>query len=291
MGIIWAALGIGAIVAVILFALAQQWQRTLREHSWALRRLTDRIQDLEEMADPRFRQRLSDSSPVPLEQVFTLSFRLDERFWRNALRLTEDDRRFISEFGSFVGSVKLERWRSHTVATVTEVLPDRKATGWQTRSLDFYPGLSGDGHALTLWELDLARPGAASERPPSLELVLRQEDIELRGNLCGASVQSNDDGSAPAEEDVVFFRVPLDTAELAKFRSPDPLDSPSDNGGPSGASEMAAGPDSWQAFYSDRNENLGIEWQLSLRDLSRKSAWERWKTLEYTAPPEAFKES
>jgi len=291
MGIIWAALGIGAIVAVILFALAQQWQRTLREHSWALRRLANRIQDLEEMADPQFRQRLSESTPVPLEQVFTLSFRLDESFWSDALRLTEDDRKFISEFGSFVASVKLERWRSHTVATVTEVLPDRKATGWQTRSLDFYPGLSGDGNALTLWELDLSRPGSSSERPPSLELVLRQEDLELRGHLAVTEASSNGGGAAPDAEDVVFFRVPLDTGELAKLRSVDPLESADNASGPSGASEMATGPDSWQAFYSDRNEALGIEWQLSLRDLSRKSAWERWKTLEYTAPPMAAKES
>jgi len=227
---------------------------------------------------------------VPLEQVLTLTFRLDDRFWYGALRLTEDDRSFIRESGSFVGSVKLERWRSHTVATVTEVLPDRKATGWQTRSFDFYPGPSGDVHPLALWQLALSRPGSSQERPPSLELVLDQDQIELRAHLAGAGVAGNGSGPVVAGDEVVVFRVPLDTAELAKFRSVDPLESPS-NAGASGANGAVANADFWQAFYSDRNEDLGIEWQLRVRDLSKKSAWERWKTLEYTTPPTAINQS
>src|ERR1700683_1670595 len=102
------------------------------------------------MAHPVCRPRLSEATPLPLEQVFTFSFNLGDRFWRDTIRMNEEDRRFIREFGSFVGSVKLERWRSHTVATITEVLPDRKSTGWQTRSLEFYSDTSKSLEALSL---------------------------------------------------------------------------------------------------------------------------------------------
>ena len=129
MEILWPALGIAVIVGFVFYVLAQHWQRVLRQQNWTVRRLFERVQSLEEMADPEWRRRLSDAAPVPVEQVFTLGFRLGDRFWRDALRSSEDDRKFIREYGSFVGAVKLERWRSHTVATITEVLPDRKATG------------------------------------------------------------------------------------------------------------------------------------------------------------------
>jgi hypothetical protein len=71
------------------------------------------------MNDPELRRRLSDAAPVPLEQVLTLSFRLGDRFWRDTLRASDDDQKFVREYGSFVGAVKLERWRSHTVATIS----------------------------------------------------------------------------------------------------------------------------------------------------------------------------
>ncbi len=281
MDLLWTALGISVIVVFVFYVLAQHWQRLLRQQSWVLRRLAGRIQDLEEMSDPEFRQRLSESAPLPLEQVFTLSFRFDDRFWREALRTTEDDRQFIREFGSFVGCVKLERWRSHTVATITEVLPDRKATGWQTRSLDFFPSPAGDGNTLTLWELDLSRPGRSPERPPSIELILSREAMELRGHLAfSAEDAGNGNGAAPRWNDVVFFRVPLDTTQLAGFRGPDPLEK-SGNGTPVGP--LVANARAWETFYSEQNEDLGIEWQLRLRDLGGKSGWERWNILESDA--------
>ena len=283
MEILWPALGIGAIVMFVFYVLAQHWQRVLRQQSWTIRRLLDRVRDLEEMADPEFRRRLSESTPVPLEQVFTLTFRLSDRFWHDALHATEDDLKFIREFGSFVGSVKLERWRSHTVATITEVLPDRKATGWQTRSLDFYPDPAKSSDALTLWDLALSRPGRSAERPPSLELVLRESSVDLIGHLAGVA-SGNGNRTQTAYEDVVFFRVPLDAAPLAEFRSHDPLDGVSSGNGDSEADEIPAAS-SWQAFYAHRNEGLGIEWQLRLRDLNKKSEWERWKILESAAMP------
>jgi hypothetical protein len=286
MEILWPALGIGAIVMFVFYVLAQHWQRVLRQQSWTIRRLLDRVRDLEEMTDPELRRRLSESTPVPLEQVFTLTFRLSDRFWHDALHTTEDDLKFIREFGSFVGSVKLERWRSHAVATITEVLPNRKATGWQTRSLDFYPDGAKSGDALSLWELALARPGLSTERPPSLELVLRENSMDLIGHLAGGA-SANGNRTQTGHEQVMFFRVPLDTALLAEFRSHDPSDSADNGSGNSSAGEIPTNANSWHAFYSDRNDGLGIEWQLRLRDLNKKSEWERWKILESAAMPVA----
>ena len=292
MDILWTAVGIAVIVAFVFYVLAQYWQRLLRQQNWTIRRLFERVQSLEEMADPEWRRRLSDAVPVPLEQVFTLSFRLDDRFWHDAVRSTEDDLKFIREYGSFVGAVKLERWRSHTVATITEVLPDRKATGWQTRALDFYPDPARNGDALSLWELALSRPGLSAERPPSLELQLRANSLELRGHLISAAPDPSGNGHAAAADngDVLFFRVPLDTAGLAEFRSHDPADSAGNGNGNAAGGEAGVNGNSWQAFYSHHNEELGIEWQLRLRDLTRKSEWERWKILESVAMPLAARE-
>jgi hypothetical protein len=207
MDVLWPALAIAAIVVFVFYILAQHWQRILRQQAWTIRRLFERVQDLEEMADPEFRRRIGEAAPVPLERVFTLSFRLADRFWRDALHASEEDRQFVRECGSFVGSVKLERWRSHTVATITEVLPDQKTAGWQTRSLDFYSDPAKTSATLTLWELALSRPGLSAERQPSLELVLRRNSMELCGHLAHREngPSENDDRASSGRDDVVFF--------------------------------------------------------------------------------------
>lgn len=287
MDILWPAIGIGVIVGFIFFVLAQHWRKILGQHAWTIRRLTERVRDLEDMTDPEFRRRLGEASPMPLEQVFTLTFRLNDRFWRDALHMTDENLRFIHEFGSFVGSVKLDRWRSHTVATVAEVLPDHKESGWRMRSHDFYPDPAKPGRGLTLWELALARTKFSTERPPSLELVLRDNSIDLLGYLAPPESSGGNgngaNGHGGGHEETIFFRVPLDTNQLAEFRSHDP----SNEGG--NGKDTAAGPApagaSWQAFYSGGDETLGIEWQLRLRDLAKKSLWDRWKILEPASLP------
>ena len=294
MDILWPAIGIGVIVGFIFFVLAQHWRQVLNQHAWTIRRLTERVRDLEDMADPEFRRRLGEASPMPLEQVFTLTFRLNDRFWRDAVHTTDENLRFIREFGSFVGSVKLDRWRSHTVATVAEVLPDRKESGWQMRSLDFYPDAAKPGRGLTLWELALVRMKFSTERPPSLELVLRENSIDLLGHLApweggsgkghGGNGHGGNGHSAGEYEDVVFFRVPLDTNQLAEFRSHDPSNEARQRQRKPAREPAPAGM-SWQAFYSGGDETLGIEWQLRLRDLAKKSQWERWKILEPASMP------
>ena len=183
MEILWPALGICAIVCVVFFALAQHWQQLLRRQSWTIQRLTDRVRELEEMDDPDFRRRLGESAPVPLEQVYNFSFRLNDHFWKHTLSLGEQDLKFVQSNGSFVGSIKLERWRSHTVATVAEILPESRAVQWQTRTLDFYPDPANGAEALNLWQLTLARPNGTALRLPSLELALRGNYLELAARL------------------------------------------------------------------------------------------------------------
>jgi hypothetical protein len=293
MEILWPAVGIAVIVIFVFYVLAQYWHRLLRQQNWTIRRLFERIQSLEEMADPEWRRKLGEAAPVPLEQVISFSFRLGDHFWHDTVRLGEDDRRFVRDYGCFVGAVKLERWRSHTVATITEVLPDRKATGWQTRSLDFYSDPFKSSDSISLWELALARPGPSLKRPPALELLLRANSLELRGRLISHPHLPSGNGHPTAAEDgdVVFFRVPLDSARLAEFRSHDPADIAKSGSGNVAGDEPGVNGNSWQAFYSHQNEELGFEWQLRLCDLTRKSEWERWKILETSPMPLASKES
>jgi hypothetical protein len=286
MDLLWPALGISVVVAFVFYVLANHWQRMLRQQSWMIRRLTERLRDVEEMSHPEFLRRLNEAAPSPLEQVFTFSFRLSDFFWRDVLNIPEKDLHFIRATGSFPGSVKIERWRGHSVATVTEVLPESKAAGWQTRSLDLYSDGTKNGDEVILWEMPLARPKGTAERPPSLELVIRGNSIDLCGHLSpGAPPSGNghsDNGHIGGEHtgEIVFFRVPLDAADLAEFRSHDPLGETKNGNGNSAGDQLNANGASWQAFYSSEDENQGIEWNLRVRDLCKKGEWERWKVLE-----------
>jgi hypothetical protein len=274
MDILWPALGISIIVGFVLYVLAGHWGRVLRRQGVAIRRLSDRLEMVEEVDDPRFRERISDSAPAPLEQVFTFSFRFGQRFWRETLRISESDWEFIRRYGSFVGSVKLERWRSHTVATVTEVLPDRKTAAWQTRTLYSYPGEHSE--ALTLWELPLGKP-SPDRATSSLELSLEGNALEL----CARFSPSHECQEEQATGVSTIFRVPLSTSSLVEFRGHDPAESPQ-VGGSRGRNGNSA--HSWRAFYAWEDEDRGIEWHLNVVDLSRKIDWERWKILESAAP-------
>jgi hypothetical protein len=83
----------------------------------------------------------------------------------------------------------------------------------------------------------------------------------------------------------LYFRAPLDAGLLAEFRSNDPATTPENgNGGfrPQGA---VSNGHSWREFYSHRDEDFGIEWQLRLHDLNKKAEWERWNILDGIAAP------
>jgi hypothetical protein len=272
MEILWPILGICVLVCFVFFVLGQHWQRVLRHQNWTIRRLTERVRSLEEVDDPEFRRRLGESVPSPLEQVFTFSFLLSDRFWRKTLHMTEENHSFVRAFGSFLGSVKIERWRGHSVATITEVLPDRRSAVWQTHSLDCFFDAESGPYELTLWELPLARVGPSNERPPSLELVLKEKSVELCAHLIptpGSNGHSNISGAS----EIVFFRIPLDSTELVEFRSQDLLEN-------ADRSESPLSQGFWRAFYSRADEDAGFEWQLSVLDLKKKGEWDRWKILE-----------
>lgn len=285
MDVLWPALGIAVVVVFVFFVLAQHWQHLLRQQSRAIRQLSQRVQNLEDMADPELRRRLGDAAPVPLKQVFTFSMRLGERFWSSTVKASDEDRKFIHEYGSFLASVKLERWRSHTEATVSEILPTRKSAGLQTRTLDYYPNSADQNDTLTVWELALARPAAAGLRPPSLELRLCGDALELRGP------QRVSEAEGAGSEAIILLRLPLDPTQLEDFRcsdhDPDAEEFARENGGRKGTTEAQRlnSASYWHAFFAGSDGDLGIEWELRLRDLSKKVEWERWHIWEAGAIP------
>jgi hypothetical protein len=280
---LWSALGICAIVGFVFYVLAAHWQRLLRHQFWTIRRLTDRVQILEELADPAFRQRLGDSIPVPLGQVFTFSFHLSDRFWREKLYIADQNWKFIRG-GSFVASAKLEKWRSHTVATITEVLPESKSARWKTRSLDFYPDAAKAHDFIVLWELALAPINGSGQRPPVLQLVLLRSALELRGHLLTDGTKNSQEGRNRFADEDIFLHVPLDSELLAEFRRQDPTVEDVEETPGTSVKTVVPTANSWHSFYSNRDENVGIEWNLRMYDLQVKAEWERWKILEPAQP-------
>jgi len=275
MDIVWTALGICVLVGFVFYVLAQYWQRLLRAHSHTLRELTARVQALEEMEDPDFRQKVGESVPSPLEQVFLFSFRLSERFWTQTLAASPAEIAYIKANGKFLGSVKIERWRSHSVATVYEVLPQSSSAGWQSRSIDVYPG---SGESVALWELPLAAAGHAAESGASLELRFGKEGLALLAQN-GRFNDSRGNGGGPHREQNIFFQVPLDTARLAAYRQQD-ADEFVDGNGREGTRGAMRSSDSSLSIYEQHDEQLGVDWRLAVRDLERKEDWDRWKVWE-----------
>jgi hypothetical protein len=273
MDILWTAVGICIIVGFCFYVLAGQWGRVIRQNSAMIRDLFGRVQDLE--------GRFGDSALVPIEQVFILSFRLSEQFWNSTLKLNNTDMAFVRKFGTVVGSVKIEKWRSHFVATITELLPG-PAAKWQTRAVDFYPGDSGHD-TLLLWELPFA-PLAELSPVTSLELILRRASVELQGRITTSpsAHAGGSNGNSPVETEAtaVFFHVPLETDLLTQFQTDDPSAGAHESSGNFQSTQILAEQPAWKSFYSYRDDNSGIEWDLRLMDLENKVRWDRWKILD-----------
>jgi hypothetical protein len=272
--LLWIALGICVVVGLVFFVMANSWRRVLVFHSGTIRQLSQRVQALEEIEDPAFRRKIGDSSPSPLEQVFTFTLRLSDTFWKEALRAAPAEMEYVRAHGSFLGSVKIERWRSHAVVTIHEVLPQSKAAGWQIRSLDVYPaGRDAGWGSLALWELPLASAAAEPpEAPPTLELRLEGNGLILRARN-GRFLSAHANGSVSAEDGIVFLRVPLNPEQLASYRRADD-DDPASHG------DSPRDDAAWVECYAYADEGQGLEWQLRVRDLLGKSDWERWKTMD-----------
>jgi hypothetical protein len=286
MDILWVALAVCVIVGFVFVVLARHWQRLLVHQSWTIRQLTDRVASLEEVADPNFRRKLDESAPSPLERVYTFSFRVNDDFWRKTVQATPRQLQYIREHGNFLGSVKIEQWRSHTVVTVTEILPQAKSATWQTRSFDVFPDdLANAEHPITLWEMSLAdqKADASSGRVPTLELRWREGELEL----CSRSdrfMTAEDNTVTLTPHEQILFAVPLDAERLAQYRTAD--GSEDGNGEFDEVLERitegvsAAAGNSWIAMFGREDDSLGIEWNISMRDLTRQSDWKRWKVFE-----------
>jgi hypothetical protein len=276
MDIVWTALGICILVGFVFYVLALYWQRLLTKHSYAIKDLAARVQALEEMEDPNFRRKIGDSAPSPLEQVITFGFRLGEQFWE-ALQAPAEEIAYVKAHGKFLGSVKVERWRSHSVATVYEVLPQNKSAEWASRTIDVYSSTtSGAAEPVTLWELPLAASAEYAPEPaPCLELRLVDNALELRA-VHGRFDSAQGNGAAARLDEFVFFHIPLDAAQLGEYRRMETED-PGDS---SSAQTPASPADSWIAYFAHHDERRGVDWQLCIRDLTRKEEWERWKVWE-----------
>jgi hypothetical protein len=283
MDILWVALGVCVIVGFVFVILARHWQRLLVHQAWSIRRLTDRLHSLEEVADPNFRRRLDESAPSPLEQFYTFGIRLSDRFWQNTLETSEAQHAFIREHGNFLGSVKIERWRSHTVLTVTELLPQSKSASWQARTFDIFPETSSEHQPLTLWEMPLeeAKAGAATGRAPTIELRWHDGELELCA-LQNRHATTEDDVITLVPEERILLSVPLDSTRLEPFRKA--RESAPDEIAADFEKAPGNGHDSnghrFMAFYGNEDDDTGIEWHLWLRDLVRRSEWDRWKIVE-----------
>ena len=142
-------------------------------------------------------------------------------------------------------------------------------------------------HPITLWEMSLAdeKAGAPSGRVPTLELRWREGDLEL----CSRSdrfMTAEDNTITLTPHEQILFAVPLDAERLGAIsrrgwnrerkrkarwtKSWTEL-----------TEEIPAAPgNSWIALFAREDESLGIEWNLSLRDLTRQSDWKRWKVFE-----------
>lgn len=278
MEILWVGLGISAVVGFVFYIMASEWARLLKGHSRAIRYLTQRVEALEEMEDPRLRRRMDDSAPSPLEQVYIFSFRLSDRFWSDTIRATAEQMRYVREQGKFLGSAKIERWRSHIAVTVTELLPQSQSAGWRTRTVDIYPVENQPGTAI-LWELHLEPPAsfAPNEKHPALELRFEEEMLVLRARN-GSGVAKGDTTVAPSEK--VIFHVPLDADLLSDYRVEEEQLDESTNDSNEEISPPIPRHNPWLTFYSHQDEKQGVDWQLCLRDLERKDAWEQWRVVE-----------
>jgi hypothetical protein len=281
MDILWVALAVCVIVGFVFIVLARHWQRLLAHQSWTIRRLTDRVSSLEEIANPNFRRKLDESAPSSLERIFTFGFRVNDDFWRKTLKVNPHQVECIREHGNFLGSVKIEQWRSHTVVTVIEVLPQAKSATWQTRSFDVFPGdISNAARPITLWEMSLAeaRAEAASGSVPTLELRWKEGELELCART-DRFMTAEDNTITLTPHEQMFFAVPLDLERLAPFRVIEKSGSGDMEPVFDGATAVPSGNSSI-AMFGREDPSLGIEWNLSLRDLTRQLERKRSKVFE-----------
>jgi len=279
---LWVALGISAIVGGVFVVVARHWQKLLTQQAWSIRRLTDRLHTLEEVADPNFQKKLEETTPSPLERVYTFGLRFDEDFWNRTVHATESQRRYVRQYGNFLGSVKIECWRRHVVVTVSEVLPEEKSASWQTRTFDIFPeDLARSREALTLWQMDLAGDvsGPTERAWSTVELRWKVDQLDL----CWRYSETLAEAANGQILERVLFTVPLDAKQLGTYRTNEwdgELADESGGAGPAGAATPIDQPRPAVSFFGNHDAETGVEWNLAMRDLSSPDELKRWKVYE-----------
>jgi hypothetical protein len=281
MDVLWAALAICIMVGVTFYVLAAAWQRTLRSHSRALRALFQRLDALEAMEDPLMRRRIGELMPSPLEQVHILSFRLSDRFWRTALGATDQQLVHVREHGTFIGSVKIEIWRSHVSITLRELLPQGKSGGWQARTLDIYESESAAPTAL--WELRLEpEAGTPAAETPSVQLRYENKGIVLAARTSARATWPQDSDRGSVHETIVFC-IPLDMEQLGEFRM---AEDEIENGGTEDEATVTSfGAERHSAVgsmasFSHQDDRQGFDWELRSRNLNGRTSSPDWTIME-----------
>lgn len=270
MDILWATMAICAVVSVVFYVLALSWQRTLRSQAGAIRALVQRLETLEAMEDPAIRHRIGELMPPPLEKVCIFSFRLGDQFWRETAGATETQISHIHEHGTFVGSVKIETWRSHVTVTLRELPPHSQSSGWQTRTVDVYSTDSGAG--TVLWELSLDPEfNLLIQKPQILELRYENKAIVLAIRALPREAWAGAPNGDTLEEKIIFC-IPLDAEQLAEFRVSETdmrarIDGEKEEGGSI-------------ASFTCQGERQGVDWQLRLRSFDGRVSAGHWTIVK-----------
>ena len=273
MEILWTALAICALVSIAFYFLAISWQRMLRNHAQAIRALSDRLDSIVDMDDPLLRRRISELTASPLERVFVFSFRLGDRFWRDMLGASEEQLRYVHERATFVGSVKVEVWRSHVTITLNELLPLGKSNSWQARTIDIY---SSDSARAVLWDVCLI-PAVHSlvKEPPSVELRYEVNAIVLA--IRNAERKGWADRRSSESQDRTIFRIPLAAEKLTEFHV---SEAETEEDAVARSFDAVPRSDRWLASYSHQDEQQDFDWHLRVRNLDGQTTSENWTVME-----------
>jgi hypothetical protein len=282
MDILWMAVSAGIFIVFGLLIIAWHWHERFIRGAIALNALRDRLAALEEIADPERLRRLEKNASSPLERVYTISIQFGNRFWKDTLQLPSEAMAFVRMSGTFLGSIKIECWRTHSIATMSEVLPSSKSASWQTRSVDIYAGDSRiERGGVSLWTLAMHAPQlAAPARFSELELRLERNAVALYAKAAPSSAGfSAEGGESNAEE--LLTAIPLSPVGLAKYRATDEepeLETGFEAVPPGNGSHGEA--NSRTTVFEHRNEEQGIDWRLSLREFVLSDDPRRAKVLE-----------
>jgi hypothetical protein len=228
--------------------------------------LHSRLKSIEELG-PSFAKRVSAITPPALARVIQFNLHLDEVFWRQAVKCTEDDLALVAksimvhsdlfkwnetELDEFFYAdihVNLEMWRDgHARIEV------KKGIDFADHdSINIYPTWS---FPVKLWEIWIDDTDRFGGIVGSL-ITLKLESGVIR--LFGAHGRFGTDFSGDPLEENVFLRVPLSEAGLADFAKPDYKIKIWE--------EVYREPTPWLRHYRRTDRAKGLAWQMWVHDV------------------------